>query len=89
MIELKILLFKFKKVLIQQHFKGYFIETRNPIFNDKFFTIMDHTIKHRDNTFTYVLPFTENPICRVYFFTPDLVEDQTYDTYLERYIKPF
>ena len=50
---------------------------------------MDYTIKHRDNTsFTYVLPFTENSaLVEFTFFTPDLVEDQTYDTYLERYIK--
>ena len=50
-------LFKFKKVLIQQHFKGYFIKTGNPIFNDKVFTIMDYSIKHENDTsFTYVLP---------------------------------
>ena len=78
-----------KKVLIQQHFKGYFIKTNAPVFNNKVFTIMDYSIKYKDDTsFTYVLPFTENlALVEFTFFTPHVVEDQTYDKYLERYIK--
>ena len=50
---------------------------------------MDYSIKHENDTsFTYVLPFTENlALVEVTFFTPHVVEEQTYDKYLERYIK--
>ena len=74
---------------IFQHFKGWHIKSKTPIFNKSTFTMMDFRIKFPDSTsFTYVLPLNDfEALIEYTFFTPFLTEDSIYDTYLEKYIK--
>lgn len=74
---------------IFQHFKGWIIETERDIFNPDTFTVMDYRVKYKDDTtFTYVLPLSpRKALVEFTFFTPYTVEDDSYDIYLEKYIK--
>tara|TARA_R100000935_G_C2836781_1_gene168553 strand:+ start:2141 stop:3277 length:1137 start_codon:yes stop_codon:yes gene_type:complete len=74
---------------IFQHFKGLHIKTSTPVFDKSCFTMMDFRIKFPDSTsFTYVLPINEcEALIEYTFFTPFLVEEAIYDTYLGMYIK--
>ncbi|RKS43335.1 lycopene beta-cyclase [Gillisia mitskevichiae] len=78
-----------KSTKIFQHFKGWHIKTKTPVFDKSTFTMMDFRIKFPESTsFTYVLPLNESEALLEYtFFTPFLTEDPVYDTYLKRYIK--
>lgn len=75
--------------LIQQHFKGWIIETETPCFDASSFTMMDYRLQHQDSTsFVYVLPFTEKRALIEYtFFTPELVSESIYDNALKNYIE--
>ena len=72
-----------------QHFKGWFIETKKPVFNPSEFVMMDYRFKDGDKTsFIYVLPISEHKALVEYtYFTPALVEDKVYDSFIEKYIK--
>jgi len=74
---------------IFQHFKGFLIKTRPPVFDKSTFTMMDFRVKFPDSTsFTYVLPLSDSEaLIEHTFFTPFLTEESIYDTYLETYIK--
>lgn len=72
-----------------QHFKGWIIETETPVFNPEQFTMMDYRLKDGEQTtFTYVLPFSKTKaLVEFTYFTPNIVDEQTYDKYIEEYIK--
>ncbi len=74
---------------ICQHFKGWVIETKDPVFNPSSFTMMDYTIKYKNCTsFSYVLPFSETKaLVEFTFFTPFITKEEAYDTHLKKYIK--
>ena len=74
---------------IFQHFKGWEVETKEPVFNPDSFTMMDYRIKYPEATaFTYILPFTETKALVEYtFFTPFLTEDKVYDEMLQKYFQ--
>lgn len=78
-----------KYINIQQHFKGWFIETSSSNFDPSCFTMMDYSIPYKNHCcFTYVLPFTANyALVEVTFFTTELVEDSVYNSLLEQYIQ--
>ncbi|MGY5851321.1 lycopene cyclase family protein [Salegentibacter sp. F14] len=78
-----------KHSLIYQHFKGWEIETSEPIFSPEEFTMMDYRLKYKDATaFTYVLPFTKNSaLIEFTFFTPYLTQEGIYDQMLKSYIE--
>ncbi|HSP12568.1 MAG TPA: lycopene cyclase family protein [Salegentibacter sp.] len=80
-----------KHTLIYQHFKGWEIETSEPVFSPEEFTMMDYRLKYKDATaFTYVLPVSETKALVEYtFFTPFLTEESVYDEMLKRYLKEF
>ncbi|SDG62659.1 lycopene cyclase family protein [Psychroflexus sediminis] len=73
---------------IAQHFKGWIIETEKPVFDDSMFTMMDFDLKDGESTsFTYILPFSPNrALVEFTYFSPDVVEESTYDDYLKKYI---
>ena len=73
---------------IAQHFKGWFIETKTPVFDDSKFTMMDYDLKDGESTsFTYILPFSPTlALVEFTYFSPDLVSESTYDHFLEKYI---
>lgn len=72
-----------------QHFKGWYIETKQPAFNPDEFVMMDYRYKDGKLTsFVYVLPVTKYKALVEYtYFTPDLVSDKHYDVFLKKYIK--
>ncbi len=74
---------------INQHFKGWFIETDQPFFNPDRFTMMDFSVKDGQSTsFTYVLPIsTTKALIEFTYFTPYRVSDHIYDQFLNNYLK--
>lgn len=74
--------------LVQQHFKGWIIETETPCFKPEAFTMMDYRFQYKDSTsFIYVLPFSETKALIEYtFFTPFIVEQQVYEDAIKAYI---
>lgn len=73
---------------INQHFKGWVIETESDVFNSEKFTMMDYRLKDGEQTsFSYVLPFSsKKALVEFTYFTSKIVEDCTYDNYLGKYI---
>jgi len=78
-----------KHTTIFQHFKGWEVETEEPVFTPDAFTMMDYRIKYPDATaFTYILPFTEKKALVEYtLFSPFLTEDKVYDEMLHQYFE--
>jgi lycopene beta-cyclase len=78
-----------KHSLVFQHFKGWEIETENPVFSPEVITMMDYRLAYPEATaFTYVLPFSEKKALIEYtFFTPFLTEEETYDQKLGEYLR--
>ena len=76
----------FTKII--QHFKGWIIETEVPVFSPDQFTMMDYRLKDGDKTtFTYVLPLSSTKaLVEFTYFTPTLVDEATYDSYIKKYI---
>ncbi len=73
---------------ILQHFKGWFIETDEDVFTPESFDMMDYSIGDKSKTcFMYVLPFTKRKgFVEFTYFSPELVDDQTYDKYIKSYL---
>lgn len=74
---------------LQQHFKGWEIETEKPVFDTTTFVMMDYQIKWQDSaSFTYVLPFSPTKaMIEFTLFTSDLIEYDAYDSLLKQYIQ--
>ena len=74
--------------LLIQHFKGWTIETDNEFFNDKVATIMDFSIKQKNDTrFFYVLPISKKrALIEFTLFSRDYLKDEEYDDELRNYI---
>jgi lycopene beta-cyclase len=77
-----------KAVTLKQHFKGWVIETKADHFDPDRFTMMDYSLMDPGTTsFTYVLPFNKNrALVEFTYFSPDLVGDEVYESYLKKYI---
>lgn len=75
-------------IRINQHFKGWTIETEEHIFNPDSLTMMDYRVKDgNQTTFTYILPFsTKKALVEFTYFTPKIVDDSVYDIYLKKYL---
>lgn len=81
--------FKDKKaVTLQQHFKGWIIETDTDYFDPDQFTMMDYSLMDPGTTsFTYVLPFSKRrALVEFTYFSKEIVDDSTYDRFLKQYI---
>ncbi|WP_424963467.1 lycopene cyclase family protein [Ekhidna sp.] len=74
-----------------QHFKGWFIKTKKPVFDPDSFTMMDYRLKWKDSTsFTYVLPVSETEaLVEFTLFNDQLLMVGEYDQYLEKYLKTY
>ncbi|HKL36936.1 MAG TPA: lycopene cyclase family protein [Salegentibacter sp.] len=74
---------------VLQHFKGWFIETEEAIFDPNHFTMMDFRLTWKDrNSFTYLLPFSErSALVEFTFFSPDIVDEAVYDQMLQNYVE--
>jgi|694.fasta_scaffold145326_3 lycopene beta-cyclase len=78
-----------KKILLWQHFKGFFIKTDSPVFKANQATIMDFSVPQDGAAhFMYVLPFSETEALIEFtsFSKVDSYTDHTYNSYLEKYI---
>ena len=82
---------KNKHITIQQHFKGFVVETENASFNATKFTMMDYRLKDgNQTTFMYVLPFSsKKALIEFTYFTPKLVDKNHYEAFLKKYISKY
>jgi lycopene beta-cyclase len=74
--------------VLQQHFVGYFIKTKQPIFDNRIATFMDFKIPQKGNTrFIYFLPFSKNEALFEYtLFSEKLLDYEEYTTAIEDYL---
>lgn len=72
-----------------QHFLGWYIRTKEPIFNPKVGTLMDFTLPQtHGTTFMYVLPTSEREALVEYtLFTERLLPEEEYKNALVTYIE--
>ncbi len=80
-----------KSIKINQHFKGIVIKTKNDVFDEDNFTMMDYRLKDGEQTtFMYVLPFSKNQaLIEFTYFTEQVVEEIVYDRFIKQYIKTY
>jgi len=78
-----------KYPVLQQHFVGFFIKTKNDFFDDSAATFMDFTVAQRENTrFMYILPYAKNEALFEYtLFSKDLLPYDHYKSEIEKYLK--
>lgn len=71
-----------------QHFKGWVIETKDPVFDPDTFVMMDYRIKWKNSTsFTYILPTSPySAMVEFTLFNLELIDDHEYDELLRKYI---
>lgn len=75
--------------LIQQHFIGWFIKSKEAIFTPNCATFMDFSVEQKNNTrFMYVLPISENEALLEYtLFSKDLLSKEEYEAEIQKYIE--
>lgn len=78
-----------KYPVLQQHFVGWFIESKVDYFDDETVTFMDFSIDQKNKTrFMYVLPFSSrNALVEYTLFSEKLLPRYEYDEELEAYLK--
>ncbi len=77
-----------KYPMLQQHFVGWFVKTKAPIFDSSQATFMDFSISQKGNTrFMYVLPFSETEALVEYtLFSEELLPESEYEEAISQYI---
>jgi lycopene beta-cyclase len=77
-----------KYPILQQHFIGWKIKTKQAVFSTKVATFMDFSIPQKGNTrFMYVLPFSETEALIEYtLFSETLLPEQEYEEAIQEYI---
>jgi len=75
--------------LLQQHFIGWFIKSKEAVFNPDCATFMDFSVEQKGNTrFMYVLPTSETEALLEYtLFSKDLLPKEEYETEIKNYIE--
>ena len=75
--------------LIQQHFVGWFIKSKEAVFTPNCATFMDFSVEQKGNTrFMYVLPTSENEALLEYtLFSKDLLLKEEYESEIQKYIE--
>lgn len=78
-------------VLVWQHFYGVFIETKENIFDNEKFVIMDYrSCNKKRNNFFYVLPFSNNyALIEFTEFSNEFYTEEEYKKNIERYIEAY
>ncbi len=74
--------------LLQQHFVGWFVKTKQDIFDEDMATFMDFSIPQKGNTrFMYVLPFAPNKALIEYtLFSENLLPHKEYEEAITAYL---
>ena len=76
--------------VLYQQFKGWFVKTEQPIFDENTVTFMDFTTLENthETRFFYILPFSKNEALVEYTaFTANLLPETVFDQHLEWYFK--
>ncbi|OGS70104.1 MAG: lycopene cyclase [Flavobacteria bacterium RIFCSPLOWO2_12_FULL_31_7] len=75
--------------LVQQHFIGWFIKSKEAVFTENCPTFMDFSVEQKGNTrFMYVLPTSSSEALIEYtLFSKDLLSKPEYETEIENYIQ--
>ncbi|SEQ19664.1 lycopene cyclase family protein [Flavobacterium urocaniciphilum] len=75
--------------LVQQHFIGWFIKSKEAVFTEDCPTFMDFSVEQKGNTrFMYVLPTSSNEALLEYtLFSKDLLSTSEYESEIEKYIQ--
>lgn len=75
--------------LLIQHFEGWFIKTKENIFDENEATFMDFSIEQNSNTrFMYVLPFSKNEALVEYtLFSKNLLDKKGYENSIVSYLQ--
>ncbi len=75
-------------IFLLQHFKGYFIKSKEAVFKPDVATIMDFSVSQAHGaSFVYTLPFSKNTALVEYtLFTESLLEPEQYKEALQEYI---
>ena len=75
--------------LLQQHFIGWFIKSKEEVFEKNKATFMDFSVEQRGNTrFMYVLPTSSTEALLEYtLFSKDLLYKEEYENEIQNYIK--
>jgi lycopene beta-cyclase len=78
-----------KYPVLQQHFIGWFIKTKEQVFNTNQATFMDFSVEQKGNTrFMYVLPTSTNEALLEYtLFSHHLLPTAEYELEIEKYIQ--
>ncbi|MEM9001226.1 MAG: lycopene cyclase family protein [Bacteroidota bacterium] len=75
--------------VLQQHFIGWFVQTKQPVFQINEATFMDFSVDQKENTrFMYVLPLSETEALVEYtLFSETLLEEKEYEDAIMLYLK--
>ena len=75
--------------LIQQHFVGWFIKSKEALFTPNCATFMDFSVEQKGNTrFMYVLPTSSTEALLEYtLFSKDLLLKEEYESEIKKYIE--
>ena len=75
--------------LIQQHFVGWFIKSKEAVFTPNCATFMDFSVEQKGNTrFMYVLPTSSTEALLEYtLFSKDLLSKEEYESEIKKYIE--
>ncbi|MBZ4035686.1 lycopene cyclase [Flavobacterium sp. 17A] len=78
-----------KYPVLQQHFVGWFVKTKEEVFNAEEVTFMDFSVEQKGNTrFMYVLPTSKNEALVEYtLFSEKLLPKEEYEKEIEIYLK--
>lgn len=81
--------FQDKYPVLQQHFLGWFIKTKAPVFDDSKATFMDFDLPQNGNTrFMYVLPLnTTSALFEYTLFSKNVLEKSDYENAIASYLK--
>lgn len=78
-----------KYPLLQQHFIGWFIKSKEEVFDKNKATFMDFSVEQQGNTrFMYVLPTSSTEALLEYtLFSKDLLSKEEYENEIQKYIQ--
>ncbi len=85
----KVILNQTEFPLLHQHFVGWFVKTKEAVFNPDVATFMDFSVEQKGNTrFMYVLPTSKNEALVEYtLFSKDLLPKSEYENAIADYLK--
>lgn len=81
-------LYKSRRIALKQHFLGWDVQMKSPVFNPNKAILMDFRICQTHGfAFVYVLPFSQTEaLVELTFFTPDLLNRDEYGPILAKYL---